>query len=227
MPSLGSVTVNQSPSAGPVRDPQRAARLLRAERDALLPVLRETPVAAFDRPTMCPGWSVRDVLAHCTAALTRVIEDQLHAFTPELNEADVADRRGWPLSRLLDELDGSYAGAAAVITEAGGRLDGIALGEWVHGGDVREALGLPLAFAGEGFHDACVLLAERTRRRAAPLVLATLPDVCLSLGVPGPGRPPAELRADRGSLVRLYAGRPADPAAYQLSGARPAELVVF
>ena len=54
------------------RDPQRPARLLRTEYDALLPILQRTPEPAFDRPTACPGWSVRDVLAHCGAALTRV-----------------------------------------------------------------------------------------------------------------------------------------------------------
>jgi uncharacterized protein (TIGR03083 family) len=221
------MTVREQASARPDRDPQCAARLLRAERAALLPVLRAAPADAFDRPTACPGWSVRDVLAHCAAALTRAIEDQLHAFTPDLNEADVAQRRGWPLSRLLDELDRGYAGAATVIAESGGRLDGIALGEWVHGGDVRDALGEPLAFASDGFHDACVLLAARTRARSVPLVLATLPDVCLSLGAPQPSRPPAELRADQATLIRLFAGRPADPAAYQLSGATAAELIVF
>jgi hypothetical protein len=40
---------------------------------------------------------VRDVLAHCGAALTRVATDRLHAFTPGLNEIDVAERREWPL----------------------------------------------------------------------------------------------------------------------------------
>jgi hypothetical protein len=50
------------------RDPERPARLLRAEHDALLPILRRAAGPAFDRPTACPGWSVRDVLAHCGAA---------------------------------------------------------------------------------------------------------------------------------------------------------------
>jgi uncharacterized protein (TIGR03083 family) len=46
------------------RDEQRPTRLLAAERDALLPILRSTPEPDFDRPTACPGWSIRDVLAH-------------------------------------------------------------------------------------------------------------------------------------------------------------------
>ena len=202
-------------------------RLLRAEHDSLPPILRRTPEEAFGRPTACPGWSVRDVLAHCAAALTMTAAGRLHAFTPELNEADVAERRAWPLPRVLSELEGGYLEAAPVIRDAGGRLDGIALGEWVHDGDVRAALGDPLAYASEGFGDACVLLAERARRRAVPLVEVSLPDGTLRLGVPVPGRPPAALVAGHAVLIKIFAGRPADPAGYELTGAGPGELVVF
>jgi uncharacterized protein (TIGR03083 family) len=210
-----------------VRDPERPARLLRAEHDALLPILRRTPEAAFDRPTACPAWSVRDVLAHCAAALTRVATGDLHAFTPELNQVDVDERRGWPLDRLLAELTDGYLTGGAAIAAGGGRLDPIAIGEWVHGGDVREALGEPLAYASDGFDDACVLLADRARRRSVPLVEVTLPERALRLGVPVPGRPPATLTASNAALMRLFAGRPAATADYQLAGATAAELVIF
>ena len=241
-----------SPATGPggdtaARDPQRPVRLLRAEHDTLLPLLHRTPEAAFGNPTACPGWSVRDVLAHCGAALTRAATGRLHAFTPELNELDVAQRRDWPLPRLLSELERGYLDAGPVIAGAGGRLDAIALGEWIHGGDVRDALGEPLAYASDGFEDACALLAERARRREVPLVEVNLPDDTppddtppddtrpentrpddtLRLGVPIPGRPPATLVTDRATLMRLFAGRPAGPGGYQLSGAVPGELVVF
>lgn len=209
------------------RDPQRPERLLRTEHDTLLPILHRTPEEAFGNPTACPGWPVRDVLAHCAAALTRVATGRLHAFTPELNEIDVAQRRDWPLPRLLSELERGYTGAGTVIAGAGGRLDAIALGEWMHGGDVRDALGEPLAYESDGFEDACALLADWARRQEVPLVEADLPGAALRLGVPVPGRPPATLVAGRATLMRLFAGRPADPADYQLTGAVPAELVVF
>jgi uncharacterized protein (TIGR03083 family) len=209
------------------RDPQRPERLLRAEHDKLLPILHRTPEVAFGNPTACPGWSVRDVLAHCGAALTCVTTGRLHAFTPELNELDVAQRRDWPLPRLLSELERGYLDAGPVIATAGGRLDALALGEWIHGGDVRDALGEPLAYASDGFGDACALLAERTRRREIPLVEVTLPDENLRLGVPVPGRAPATLVTGCATLMRLIAGRPAGPGDYQLSGADPGELVVF
>ena len=221
------VTTTEAAGAATARDPERPARLLRAEYDALLPVLRRAAGPAFDRPTACPGWSVRDVLAHCGAALNRVVTGRLNAFTPELNEIDVAERRAWPLPDILSELASGYLEAGPVIGAAGGRLDVIGLGEWLHGGDVREALGEPLAYASDGFADACVLLGDWTRRRAVPLVEVTLPGATLSLGAPVPGRPPATLSAGPATVMRLFAGRPADRADYQLAGAAPDELVVF
>jgi uncharacterized protein (TIGR03083 family) len=221
------VTETKPAGAAAARDPQRPVRLLRAEHDTLLPILHRTSEEAFGNPTACPGWSVRDVLAHCAAALTMVATGQLHAFTPELNEIDVVQRRDWPLPRLLSELESGYLDAGPVIAEAGGRLDAIALGEWVHGGDVRDAVGEPLAYESEGFEDACSLLAGWARRREVPLTEVRLPGAALRLGVPVPGRPPATLVTGRATLMRLFAGRPADPADYQLSGAVPREFVIF
>jgi uncharacterized protein (TIGR03083 family) len=215
------------PAQGAPRDPQLPARLLRAEHDALLPILQRTPEPAFGRPTACPGWSVRDVLAHCGSALSRVVTGELHEFTPELNEIDVAERRAWPLARVLSELADGYLTAGPLISDAAGRLDGIALGEWVHGGDVRAALGEPLAYESDGFCDACVLLAECSTRGEAPLVEASLPGGTLQLGVPRPGRPAASLCSGNAALIKLCAGRPVDPADYQLAGVGPDELCIF
>jgi uncharacterized protein (TIGR03083 family) len=208
-------------------DPQRPIRLLAAERDALLPILRATPEAAFARPTVCLGWSVRDVLAHCGAALSRVAADDLHAFTPELNEIDVAGRRPWPLSEVLAELERGYGQAGPKIAAAGGRLDVLALGEWLHGGDVRTALNEPLAYESAGFDDACALLADWAHRQRVPLIEVSLPDRDLVLGTEVPGRPTARLVTGRATLMRLFAGRPAEPDAYQLTGATADELNVF
>ncbi len=92
---------------------------------------------------------------------------------------------------------------------------------------MRDALGEPLAYASDGFEDACALLADWARRRGVPLVEASLPGAALRLGVPVPGRPPATLVSSRSTLMRLFAGRPAEPADYQLSGAVAGELVIF
>ena len=221
------MTSSELPDPGTPRDPDRPGRLLRAEHDALLPILHRTPEASFDNPTACPGWSVRDVLAHCGSALHRAMTGDLHAFTPEENEIDVAERRSWPLQDVLSELAAGYLGAGEPIASAGGRLDVIALGEWIHGGDVRDALGEPLSYASEGYDDACSLLVDWTRRRAIPLVEVDIGDRRLVLGARLPDRPAAVLRADRSTLMRLISGRPALPADYELAGATPEELVVF
>lgn len=207
------------------RDPNRGARLLETEHGALLPELRRISPAAFDLPTVCTRWSVRDVLAHCAAALTRVAGGNLHRFTPEDNEADVEERRSWPLPDVLTELERGYADAAHALAAAHGRFDGVALGEWVHGGDVREPLGLHDPYASRGVDDALVLLAERCRSQGVPATRVRLPDRELHLGAEHATA--AELSTDVETLVRLCTGRRPDPARYELAGARTADYLVF
>jgi uncharacterized protein (TIGR03083 family) len=210
----------------PDRPADLAARLLLTERDALLPILRRAPEAAFDRPTVCTGWSVRDVLAHCGSALLRTAAGTLHRFTPQDNEGDVAERRSWPLGEVLAELERGYDQAAPVLATAGGALDGVTLGEWVHGGDVQEALGAPLPYESEGVEDALVLLVERSRRRSVPATRLRLGDRELRLGT-ADGAPSAELVTDVATLMRLCAGRHPDPARFMLAGADPGQFVLF
>jgi uncharacterized protein (TIGR03083 family) len=209
------------------RPPDLGARLLLTERDALLPILRRTPADAFARPTVCTGWTVRDVLAHCGAALTRLAEGRLHKFTPESNELDVAERRSWPLDAVMAELEQGYTAAAPALTAAGGKLDGVALGEWVHGGDVRDGLGEPGAYESDGVEDALVLLVERSRRQAVAATLVRLPDRELRLGADEDATRVAELVTDVATLVRLCSGRHPDPARFRLDGADPAHYHLF
>lgn len=202
-----------------------AARLLLLEAEALEPILQAAPPEAFERPTACDGWSVRDVLAHCGAALTRTATGDLHRFTPEDNQADVDARQPWPLADVVAELLRGYEGAAAAIDSAGGRLDAIGLGEWVHGGDVREALGVPGAYASAGVDLALDLFVERSNRDGRPVLDVDVDGRRLRFGPPG--QPAGTLRTDAETFVRLCAGRPADPARYELTGAAPADLALF
>ena len=195
------------------------------EAEELPPILKRAPVEAFDLPTVCTGWSVRDVLAHCSAALNRVASGDLHGFSPEENQFDVDERKPWPIKALLDELVKGYTSAAPVIDSAGGRLDGIALGEWVHGGDVREPLDEPDAYASPGSGLALELLVARSRR--LPIVAVHLPDQTLTLGSMDLPAGPGHLETDLETLVRLLSGRRPDPARYVLEGVEPAELVLF
>lgn len=215
-----------------VRDPELPGRLLTIERDALIPLLRTRPEEDFALATAaCPGWTVRDVLAHCSAALIRVVEGRFEkgVFSPESNDRDIAERAGWTNAWVVDELERGMTGAGQVIAEAGGVLDPIALGEWVHAGDVREVLGESGAYAGDGLPHALTLLARVTRQKGHLPLHADLDDVDepLRLGsVPGE-RPPARYIGAAATLVRLYSGRPLDGQRYELVGAEKEELNIF
>ncbi|MFI2379341.1 maleylpyruvate isomerase family mycothiol-dependent enzyme [Streptomyces sp. NPDC018964] len=215
-----------------VRDPELPGRLLAVERDALVPLLRGRDDADFALPVAaCPGWTVRDVLAHCSAAFTRVLERRFGegAFSPESNERDIAERAGWTNARVVDELERGMTGAGPVIAGADGALDALALGEWVHAGDVRVALGEQGAYAGAGLPYALALLGQVTGRKGHLPLHADLDDADepLRLGDATGDRPPARYIGDGPTLVRLYAGRPVDGAAYELAGVEAAELNIF
>ncbi|MDF3300451.1 maleylpyruvate isomerase family mycothiol-dependent enzyme [Streptomyces tropicalis] len=217
-----------------VRDPELPGRLLTVERDALIPLLRSRPDADFTLPTAaCPGWTVRDVLAHCSAALLRVVEGRFEkgVFSPESNDRDIAERAGWPHARVVDELERGMTEAGPLIARAGGALDMIALGEWVHAGDVRETFGTAGAYEGDGLPYALPLLAHITRGNGHLPLHADLDDLDepLRLGESDGERTPARYIGAAATLVRLYAGRPVPPhgADFELAGADREELNIF
>ena len=202
-----------------------AAQLLITEADALGPLLRTADREAFDAGTVCDGWSVRDVIAHCAAALTMAASGDVHRFTPEDNQNDVAVRRRWPLADVLDELSTGYEAAAAAIDAAGGLLDGIGVGEWMHGGDIRDAWGIADAYASPGVADALDLLVLRSRAQRRLRLEVWLPDRVLEFGV---GDPAGTVATDAATFVRLCGGRRPDPSEYQLTGSVAAmDLILF
>jgi uncharacterized protein (TIGR03083 family) len=187
---------------------------------------------------VCTGWSVRDVLAHCGAALSGVVSGELHGFSPEENDVDVRARRTWPLQRVLDELFNAYEASATEIDRAGGPLDGVALGEWMHGGDVREAVNAPRPYTSEGADLAFDLLLERSAGRYLPQgdssrrIVADKPILDIRVdGRPahfgGTGEPVGSLVTDLETFVRLCGGRRPDPRRYRLAGAQASELALF
>ncbi|GGQ94389.1 maleylpyruvate isomerase family mycothiol-dependent enzyme [Streptomyces flaveolus] len=216
-----------------VRDPELPGRLLTIERDELVPLLRSRADGDFALPVeACPGWTVRDVLAHCSSALMRVVESRFEkgVFSPASNDRDIAERADWPNARIVDELERGMTEAGPVIGRAGGVLDRVALGEWVHAGDVRVAFGEPGAYAGRGLPDALTLLTTVTRDLGHVPLHADLDDVDepLKLGEVSGERPPGRFIGDAPTLVRLYAGRPVDAGAgYELAGVEAAELNIF
>jgi len=201
-----------------------AALMLLAEADALPPILRRLDERDFNVPTVLPGWTVRDVIAHCSGAMSHVVDGTLHRFTPEDNEADVQTRRSWPTGDLIDELVAGYRATAHAIDASGGLLDGLGLGEWVHGGDVREALGRDDAYISAGVEYAIDLIVERSREAEVPNVMVTVGAREVTLGV---GVPVGRLTTDVACLVRLVAGRNPDEWSYTITGVAPGDLVLF
>ncbi|MEU1350513.1 maleylpyruvate isomerase family mycothiol-dependent enzyme [Streptomyces sp. NPDC005776] len=213
------------------RDPELPGLLLRTERDALIPLLRSASDGDFALRTACPGWTVREVLAHCGSVLSRVVESRFgpDVFSPGCNARDIAERTGWTHTEVVDELERGMTDAGPVIAAAGGVLDAVALGEWVHAGDVRAAWGLPGAYDGAGFPHALGLLVPRALRRKVPLLVAELTDSGreVTIGVEREGRAPGRYRGDGATLIRLCADRPLVGTRYELEGVRESELGLF
>lgn len=202
-----------------------AAELLLLEAAAIEPILQGTADIDFDRPTVCDGWSVRDVMAHCAAALTMTAAGEFHGFTPEENQADVDARRGQGIGQVLAELLEGYEHGAAAIDAADGRLDGIGIGEWMHGGDIRDALEIADAYESDGIELAIDLLIERSQALSRPGVSVLLEDRRYDFGV-GPAT--AILTTDRPTFVRICGGRRPDPGRYRVDGEYSvADMVLF
>jgi uncharacterized protein (TIGR03083 family) len=214
------------------RDPELPGRLLEIERESLLPLLRGKADEDFALPVRaCPGWTVRDVVAHCSAALTRVAESRFEpdVFSPEANDRDIAERADWTKEQVMDELERGMSEAGTTLAESDGQMDGIAFGEWVHAGDLREALGEPEAYGGAGLPDALALLVRLTRQFGHVPLHADLNDLDkqLVLGETNGERSPGRFSGDGPTLVRLYTGRSVERSVYELTGLEEQELNMF
>ncbi|MBI1893341.1 MAG: maleylpyruvate isomerase N-terminal domain-containing protein [Candidatus Rokubacteria bacterium] len=100
----------------------RRAEIIEAynrERDALLALVERIGAAVWDKPTACPGWSARDLIAHLATSATRLSTavkmmlqgQQLNPTRADLdarNEAGVQERRSRSLKELIDELQTSH-----------------------------------------------------------------------------------------------------------------------
>jgi uncharacterized protein (TIGR03083 family) len=168
---------------------------------------------------------VLDVTAHVGSALCYVARGKSYDPSPAANAVEVNARRQWPAHRVLAEYEHGLREAGAAIAAAGGVLSGAAFGAWIHGGDIRLALGMPQAYASDGCEDAIVLLQTNGRVVDTPLVEVHLPDRTVSIGKPVGDRPAARLECDIATLFRLYTGREVNDNSFILTGATRHELV--
>lgn len=217
-------------TASDLGSPSAAGDLLVAESQEWIPLLRSLTADEHRRPTPCPGWNIRDVVAHCAAALRRIADDDLHDFSPEANQADIAARHGRAFDALVDELEAGISSTAQIINRVGARLNIIGLGEWIHAGDIRAALGEPRPYIGVDPDTALRLIKYASAERSVPPVCVHADGQHIHLGdwrLAESGTSPAKLTGDLDSIVRIFCGRPLDSCAVSVDGAGIADLSIY
>jgi len=87
-----------------------ALTALRADREAILEIGARLTDADWAAASGCPGWSVKDVVAHMGALLRLVIDpaslpDTAGLATEQAQEVYVESRRSWPPARVLADYE--------------------------------------------------------------------------------------------------------------------------
>jgi len=107
----------------------------------------------------CAGWTVQDVAAHVTGQLSDIVNGRFDGLgTPEVTERQVVERRDKTPDEIADELseaskigadilatfdDVAWAGPAPADLPGtlGAGVEGLWMDAWVHGDDIRRAIG--------------------------------------------------------------------------------------
>ncbi len=83
---------------------QETSDAMKHEREALMSYLRELPEAAWEKPSLCPGWTVRDVVAHLVANAADVNALNLDGVgTEAYNQRQLDERKDKTIDELLTE----------------------------------------------------------------------------------------------------------------------------
>lgn len=120
---------------------------IHAERLHLAEVLRALPATSWGASTLCDAWSVRDVVAHLTAAASTPTLPWLANMLATRFDTDLHNQRLLLRHRGMDDVETLDRFESAVTARRApfGVVEG-ALGEvLVHGQDIAVPLGLPLS----------------------------------------------------------------------------------
>ncbi len=128
-------------------------------------LLRTISADEWERPSRCDGWTVGDVARHTVGGIADVVAGQLDGLgSPEVTAREVAERAGRTPTEVADECGEVRKGAAGLlpifddaawIATAPGGYEGT-LGDgvealwydtWLHGDDIRAAIGRPTEFS--------------------------------------------------------------------------------
>jgi uncharacterized protein (TIGR03083 family) len=134
---------------------------LLSELETFENLIRPLTAEQWEQPSRCEGWSVGDVARHTIGSMTDVVEGRLDGLgTPEVTKREVDERAGRSPQELADECATTTKSAAGMLpmfddaawdAPAPGGYEGT-LGDgvealwydtWLHGNDIRAALGMP------------------------------------------------------------------------------------
>ena len=125
--------------------PTTVAEQVAAELSELTDLLAILPAAAWDAPSLCPGWRVREVVAHLTLPMHASAPVVVLGLLRARGRWDVlADRRARLDARRTPEelLAALRAPRMQAWTPPGGGPTGALIHAVIHGLDITEALGL-------------------------------------------------------------------------------------
>ncbi len=160
------------------------AAAMRDERVRLVSYLESLPEAAWDKPSLCEGWSVRDMVAHLVGNAADVVAQNLDGVgSPEYNQRQIDERAGRSPAELLAEWaeQGPALEAAMEALDdtlwntpyeefgtVGEALQRLVEDIWVHGQDIRIPLGDEPS-TGPGLDATLDVLARELPKRCARL----------------------------------------------------------
>src|SRR5688572_2814819 len=175
---------------------------LLAEMESFEDLIRSLDDSDWSTPTRCEGWPVSAVASHFIGQMADVVAGRLEGLgSPEVTQREVDERTGRSAAELADELAGVRKTAtdmlalfddAAWNTPSPGGYEGT-LGDgvealwfdgFVHGDDIRRAIGRPSEL-GDGLRaSASHLSTELTKLNWGPATLALdgLPEFEISGG---------------------------------------------
>ena len=205
---------------------QRIAEELKTERERLTAYLEGLPEAAWDKESLCEGWTIKEVMAHTIGIASDVANRRLDGVgTAEKNQEQVDARRDRTPQQLLDEwreqgalleqgileLDDTFW--TAPYTEnfnVGQALQRMVEDIWVHGHDVRIPLGDELV-GGPGLRSTLEVATREWEVRLpklAPSVGSLQIDTAeLSDTVKGAGETAVKVTGDPITLALVSTGR--------------------
>jgi uncharacterized protein (TIGR03083 family) len=167
--------------------------------------LVDDEVADVEVPT-CPGWTVKDVIAHQASLFERYASGDEQAFGPGWGDKGVADRRERSLGECLSEWKQAIENPGDIFES---RLAQVAVADVLaHEQDIRNALGKPGAQDDEAIVPSAMMALAFLEKKAESESLPPLKIVTDEIDHQiGSGEPAATLHTSTFELFRTLHGR--------------------